>query len=255
MANENGTWIMRGLPWDDPYRICAWQELVNWVNEIGFLPLFANDITGFSAEEHVSPDYWWTGDKEQDLWEWREIIAASHKVAYSKFFGSKAGFISTAWLPYFANYRRNGYDFDSRYEDGLATYREKVIMDYYIGEDGEGDMLWKHDEILSTELKKMAGFGRSGLKNYPGIITGLQIQLYLVNTDFQRCKNKKGAEYGMSVSVMFPPETIWGYDLVTSAYSEEPVGSWQRIVDHVKKLYPDRTENALNGVIGKKPID
>ena len=156
MANENGTWIMRGLPWDDPYRIRTWQELVNWVNEIGFLPLFANDITGFSAEEHVSANYWWTGDKEQDPWEWREIIAASHKVAYGKFFGGKAGFISKEWLPYFANYRRNGYDFDSRYEDGLATYREKVIMDYYIGEDVEGDMLWKQDAILSTELKKMA---------------------------------------------------------------------------------------------------
>ena len=49
MANENGTWIMSGLSWDDPYRIRTWQELVNWVNEIGFLPLFANDITGFSA--------------------------------------------------------------------------------------------------------------------------------------------------------------------------------------------------------------
>ena len=243
---------MRGLPWDDPYRIRTWQELVNWVNEIGFLPLFANDITGFSAEEHVSANYWWTGDKEQDPWEWREIIAASHKVAYGK---CKAGFISKTWLPYFANYRRNGYDFDSRYEDGLATYREKVIMDYYIGEDGEGDMLWKQDAILSTELKKMAGFGKGGLKNYPGIITGLQMQLYLVITDFQRRKNKKGAEYGMSVSVMFPPEMIWGYDLVTSAYSEEPVESWQRIVDHVKKLYPDSTESALNGLIGKKPID
>lgn len=60
--------------------------------------------------------------------------------------------IHRQWLPYFANYRRSGYDFDSRYEDGLATYREKVIMDYYIGEDGEGDILWKQDAILSTEL-------------------------------------------------------------------------------------------------------
>ena len=195
------------------------------------------------------------GRQRAGPWEWREIIAASHEVAYGKFFGGKAGFISKEWLPYFANYRRNGYDFDSRYEDGLATYREKVIMDYYIGEDGEGDMLWKQDAILSTELKKMAGFGKGGLKNYPGIITGLQMQLYLVITDFQRRKNKKGAEYCMSVSVMFPPETIWGYDLVTSTYSEEPAESWQRIVDHVKKLYPDSTESALNGLIGKKPID
>ncbi len=126
-------------------------------------------------------------------------------------------------------------------------------MDYYIGEDHNGDMVFKQDEILSTELKKMAGFGKGGLKNYPGIITGLQMQLYLVITDFQRRKNKKGAEYGMSVSVMCPPEKIWGYDLVTSAYSEEPAESWQRIYDHVKKLYPDSTESALIGLIGKKP--
>lgn len=254
MTNENGEWIMRGLAWDAPYRIRTWQELVSWVNEIGFLPLFANDITGFSEEEHVSPNYWWTGDKEQDPWEWHEIIAASHEVAYGKFFGSKAGFISKEWLPYFANYRRNGYDFDSRYVDGLATYREKVIMDYYIGEDHNGDMVFKQDEILSTELKKMAGFGKGGLKNYPGIITGLQMQLYLVITDFQRRKNKKGAEYGMSVSVMCPPEKIWGYDLVTSAYSEEPAESWQRIYDHVKKLYPKSSDEAVIGLIGKKPI-
>lgn len=253
MENVNGNWIMRGLAWDDPYRIRTWQELVRWVNEIGFLPFFANDVTGFSAEEHVSPDFWWTGDKAQDPWEWREIIAASHEVAYGKFFGGKAGFISKAWLPYFANARRNGYDFDSRYEDGLATFREKVIMDYYIGEDSDGEILWKQDDILSTDLKKMAGFGKGGLKNYPGILTGLQMQLYLVITDFRRRKNKKGAEYGMSVSVMFPPETIWGYDLVTAAYAEDPSQSWQRIMDRVMELYPEADKTAVIGLIGKKP--
>ena len=35
------------------------------------------------------------------------------KVAYGKFFDKKAGFISLEWLPYFANYRRSGYDFDA----------------------------------------------------------------------------------------------------------------------------------------------
>ena len=61
-------WIMKGMDWDDPYRIRTWQELVNWVNEVGFLPLFAGGIPGFSAEEHVSRDTWWTGDREQDPW-------------------------------------------------------------------------------------------------------------------------------------------------------------------------------------------
>ncbi len=65
MANEGGAWIMRGLGWNDPYRIRTWQELVSWIKEVGFLPLFANEIEGFSAEEHVSANYWWTGDRDQ----------------------------------------------------------------------------------------------------------------------------------------------------------------------------------------------
>ena len=79
MSVENGEWIMHGLAWDDPYRIRSPKELVNWIKEVGFLPLLGNGVKGFSVEEHVSADYWWSGDKEQDPWEWREIIAAGHE--------------------------------------------------------------------------------------------------------------------------------------------------------------------------------
>lgn len=156
---------MRGLDWDNPYRIRSWQELINWINEIGFLPLFANSIEGFSAEEHVSPDFWWTGDRDEDPWEWREIIAASHQVAYGKFFDQKAGFISLDWLPYFANYRRGGYDFDARWEDGLANRREKKIMDLLTSNDDEGDITFPDEQILSTELKKKARFMCRDIRN------------------------------------------------------------------------------------------
>ena len=130
MANENGEWIMRGLDWDNPYRIRTPEELINYINQVGFLPLFANEVPGFSAEEHVSPLFWWTGDPEQDPWLWREIIARSGKVAYGKFFNRKTGFISKEWLPAFANYRRNGYDFDALWDDEMASFREKKIRYY-----------------------------------------------------------------------------------------------------------------------------
>ncbi len=253
MANENGEWIMRGLDWNDPYRIRTWQELINWINEVGFLPFFANVIDGFSAEEHVFPGYWWTGDRDQDPWEWREIIAASHKVAYGKFFDRKAGFISLEWLPYFVNYRRNGYDFDSRWEDGLANRREKLVMDLLTGRDEDGDMTFPDGQILSTDLKKKAGFAKNGEKNYPGIITGLQMQTYLVITDFHRRVNKRGEEYGMPVSVLLPPEAIWGYETVTAAYSEKPEDSWDRITGRIRGLYPDADEEEITGLIGKRP--
>lgn len=131
MAVENGAWIMRGLRWDDPCRIRSWQELVRWIDEIGFLPLFKNEIDGFSVEEHTSDLYWWSEDPEQDPWQWRQWIARSGQVAYGKFFGKKAGFISRAWFPHFVNWRRNGYDFDSRWDEELASMRQKRIMDQF----------------------------------------------------------------------------------------------------------------------------
>lgn len=244
---------MRGLNWDNPYRIRTWQELVSWVNQVGFLPLFANEVEGFSAEEHVSPDFWWTGDPEQDPWVWRERIAASRQAAYGKFFDKKAGFISVRWLPCFANFRRDGYDFDSRWEDGLASRREKKIMDLLTDKDEEGDVIWTDREILSTDLKRKAGFSKGGEKNFPGIVTGLQMQMYLVITDFRRRFNKKGSEYGMPVSVLLPPEAVWGYEAVTAAYRERPVRSWQRIYDRVRELYPAADEASVIRLIGKRP--
>lgn len=253
MAVEDGVWIMKGLKWNDPYRIRTWQELINWINEVGFLPLFSNGVEGFSAEEHVSPDYWWTGIREEDPWEWREIMAAGHQVAYGKFFDQKAGFISLEWLPFFANYRRNGYDFDSRYEDGLASRREKKIMDMLTGRDEDGDVTFPDDQILSTELKKKAGFGKGGEKNYPGIITGLQMQTYLVITDFHRRENKRGEEYGMPVSVLLPPEAVWGYEHVTGAYNESPRESYGRIISRIKEKFPDAQDADIIKMIGKRP--
>ena len=253
MSVENGEWIMKGLGWDDPYRIRSRHELAGWINEIGFLPLFGNEIEGFSVEEHVSPDYWWTGDREQDPWEWREIIAAGHEVAYGKFFDKKSGFISLEWLPYFVNFRRDGYDFDSRWEDGLANRREKIIMDMLTARDDDGDMTFLDIQILSTELKRKAGFGKGKEKNFPGITTGLMMQIYLVITDFHRRANKAGEEYGMPVSVLQPPEAVWGYDAVTAAYDEAPKQSWQRIFDRVKEKFPESDGKAIIRLIGKCP--
>ena len=247
-------WIMNGLEWDDPLRIRSWQELVNWINEVGFLPLFRNEVPGFSAEEHVHSWSWWTDDPQQDPWIWREIIARSHQVAYGKFFDKKAGFISVEWLPYFSNYRRDGYDFDALWEDGLVGRREKSIMDLLTRRDEDGDVTFPEIRILSTDLKKQAGFGKEGAKNYPGIVTALQMQTYLVITDFTRRKNKKGAEYGMPVSILQPPEALWGYETVTAAYEEKPEDSWSRIFDRVRECFPAGSEKEIIKVIGKRPV-
>lgn len=227
MADE-GSWVMHGLDWDDPRRLQTWQDVVDRVNDVGFLPLFQNEIPGFSVEEQVSDRFWWTGDPAQDPWEWRAMIARSGEVAYGKFFGKKAGFISRDWFPHFANWRRDGYDFDARWDDALASARSKKIMDRFQSEE----------LLLSTRLKQLAGFGKGGEKNFSGVITELQMQTYLIIRDFRRRQNKAGAEYGMAVSVFSTPEALWGYEHITSAYGMAPADSHALIVAQRERFYP-----------------
>lgn len=239
MAAEGGAWIMRGLEWENPYRIRSYQELIRWIDEVGFLPLFKNEAEGFSVEEHVSDRFWWTGDREQDPWVWREIIAGTGEVAYGKFFNRKSGFVSLRWFPRFANFRRDGYDFDARWDDELANIRCKKIMDVFETKE----------ECTGLELKRTAGFGRDGEKNFDGIVTELQMESYLVIREFRRKRNKKGVEYGMPVSVYARPETLWGYEMISSAYSEEPEESWEQIFAHVRRMFPETDERMLRKVL------
>lgn len=57
----------------------------------------------------------------------------------------------------------------------------------------------------------------------------------------------------MAVSIMLPPESIWGYEKVTAAYSEKPKESWSRIFEHVKEMCPEADGADIIRLIGKTP--
>lgn len=238
MGNESNTWVMYGVDRNDPECIHTADEAIDVINEIGFLPLFKNEIPGFSLEERTVPDYWWCEDPETDPWIWREMIARSGKVAYGKFFDKKAGFISLKWLPVFANYRRDGYDFDALYEDGKAPMKHKKIMTNFMEERADS-------VLLSAELKKLAGFGKDGEKGFEGAVTNLCMQLYLCNCDFRKRKNKKDREYGWNVAAYCTPEHLWGYEAVTSDYKTDPKESLRKLIDYMHDRYPIATDRQI----------
>lgn len=244
MSVENGEWIMHGLDESDPACIHSIEELIEYINQVGFLPLFKNDIPGFSVEERTVPDFWWSGDASKDPWEWRAIIAREGKVAYGKLYGNKAGFVSKEWLPYLANVRRDGYDFDALWEDGKASRRQKMIMDLFLEED---ESLVK--EFYSNELKEKAGFGKNGEKGFDTVLNSLQMQTYLIVRDFRQRKNKKGQFYGWAVAVVTTPEHIFGRDLVTAAYAEEPEESVRKILEKVRRHFPEAEEGTVRRIV------
>lgn len=240
MAIENGTWIMYGVDEYDPCCLHTVEELTDYINQIGFLPLFKNEIPGFSVEERTVPDFWWTGDRSRDPWEWREIIAQRGEIAYGKFFHKKAGFISRKWMPVFCNYRRDGYDFDALWDDEKASHRQKKIMDLFD----------ENTELYSFELKKQAGFGKGGEKNFDGVVADLQMKMYLCVRDFRRKKNKLGREYGWPISVYSMPEHLWGYEFISHGYKEKTEDSRERIFQHIRDVYPIATEAQIRKVLG-----
>lgn len=240
MANENGEWIMHGMAKNDPERIRTVRALEDYVNQLGFLPLFKNEIDGFSVEEHTYGPDWWSDNEEIDPWEWRKLIAAGGRIAYGKFFNNKAGYISLDWLPVFANWRRDGYDFDARWEDEKASHRQKKLMDLFL----------HSEELYSFEMKELGGFGKGGEKNFEGTLTSLQMQTYLVVRDFRQRKNKAGIPYGWGIALYTTPELLWGSDLISSGYSEAPEVSKQKILEHIKKLYPNASDAEVKKVLG-----
>ena len=238
-------WIMHGPDAADPDCIRSVPELEKYIEKVGFLPLFRSEIPGFSVEEHVAPDAWWTGDPETDPWEWRKAIASGGRIAYGKFFGRKAGFISKEWFPAFANYRRDGYDFDARWDDELASIRSKKIMDLFMEENLDR-------ELFAADIKQEAGFGRE--KNFDGEITNLQMQTYLCIGGFRRKTNKAGNEYGWGVAVYCTPEHLWGYEHVASAYSEAPSESAAKLSAHLRELFPQAEDVQITKCLGMKAI-
>ncbi len=213
------------------------EDVIAMTEKLGFLPFFANKIPGFSVEEHTPRELWFT--ETDGPWEWKGPVARTKKCLYGKFFGGKAGFISPEWFPDFANYRRDGFDFDSRYESGLASRKD---MDVY-------DTVSRYKTLLSKKLKSLCGYSRGGEKGFDGVITRLQMQTYLCIADFEYMRDKFGNQYGWGVARYSTPEELLGYEAVTSAYSREPSESLERILEHLKKVLPQADGQQLYRMI------
>ena len=239
-----GEWIMKGCSRTDKDCLHSPDDLRKLIRKVGFLPLFSNDIPGFSVEEHTPAEDWWIEDASRDPWAWRQVLAKDEGVAYGKFFDRKAGFISKEWFPAFANYRRDGYDYEGLYEDGKLNSRCKRILDILeLNDEAEGLGL------LSFEIKKRAALD----KGFEGALTELQMKTFLIMSDFRQRHNKRGEAFGWYVAELMTPETKWGYDAVNSC-GDKPEDSWYRICQQIRKHFPKADEETIRKTAGiRKP--
>ncbi|WP_035764715.1 AlkZ-related protein [Butyrivibrio sp. NC2002] len=221
-------------------------DLVDLVNEIGFLPFFSCRIEGFSLEENVSYEAWyqgrWKGRVHWDAWDWKGEVLREKELVYGKFFEKKAGFISMKLWPDFCNYRRDGYDFDARFDDGIAAYKDKGVVDFINGSGA----------TLTREIKNGLNYKKGGNKGFETVITRLQMQTYVVPVDYEYSKRKSGDEYGWGNCRYDIAENYRGDKLCRSAYKRSPEESLDRIIKHIRKALPRMDEDELRTLLGCK---
>lgn len=214
------------------------EDIMELTAEAGFLPLFTGDIPGFSVEDFCPPELWFS-DEADGPWEWKGPIARSGTCVYGKFFGGRAGFVSREWFPDFANLRRDGYDFDARYDDGLASRKDKDVY----------DTIAAHGAILSRELKRLRNYRKGGNTGFDMVITRLQMQSYVVIGDFVYLQDKFGRPYGWGVAEYTTPEALFGCDFVAAAYRRKPEESKERIFGHLRVILPEAKEEQLRKLL------
>ena len=214
------------------------EDVRETVRRLGFLPFFRNEIPGFSIEEHTPPALWFT--EIPGPWEWKGELARDRDLIYGKFFRGRAGFLRRDWFAVFANLRRDGYDFDARFDDGLASLRDKSLY----------DIAAERGSLSSKELKVLAGYGKGGEKGFDGRVTRLQMQTYLLISDFVYALDRYGREYGWGIACYATPEHRFGEDWLAEAYREDPARSKERVYAHLQGLFPEASEKQLRRLLG-----
>ncbi len=223
------------MTFSDAFVISSMQELMELIEEVGFVPFFENEIRGFSIEEHIAPACWYGGSEGTwEAWEWKGPVIREMKCAYGKFLRNKAMYVSPEWFGDFANYRRDGYDFDARYDDGLASFYDKELY----------ELLEANAPVRSRTLKQIGGYGKKGRRGFDGLITRLQRQCYVVISDFQYEIDRYGNPYGWGIAEYSTPEKFLGKKFSDQVYTRTPQESYARVLRQFHKILPnaDRTQ-------------
>lgn len=221
-------------------------DLIRAVETFGIVPYFSNSIPGFSLEEHCPPQILFS-DSGDDTWEWKGAVIRETGCAYGKFFEKKCAYVRRDLFLDLANYRRDGYDFDARYDDGLARAQDKQLY----------DLIEEQAPVLSKVLRQSGGYAYSGhwqktegKKGFDPSITRLQEQCYVIVSDFVYTLDKKGNRRGWGVAQYSTPEKFMGEFFSEQVYQRSPEESYARLLDHLRRCFPGAEDRQLKRFLG-----
>ena len=211
-------------------------ELMDYIQQVGFLPLLDSGIRGFSADEAVDPDCRYVllddGGWDWPLWKWKGPVVTEGGYVYGKFFNKKAGFVSRDWWPDLYNWRHHAHPAPS-----AGSIEETILM-----------TLREHGSLITRELRGACGFtGPKMRSRFDGYVTRLQMACRIVTEDFVYPRDKHNHEYGWGWALLNTPEQLLGKEACHC--DRTPEESLERMLNHLSHILPRATEKQLENLI------
>lgn len=212
-------------------QISSAPQMMEAIQELGFVPLLYSGIPGFSAEEMVDEDCRYVvydDGWDWPMWKWKGPIINEGGCVYGKFFDKKAGYISLDWWPDFCNWRRS---VNPMPEEG--SIEEAILL-----------TLQEHGSLITRELRSACGFtGPKMRSRFDAYVTRLQMACRIVTEDFVYPRDRHGREYGWGWSLLTTPERLYGRE---ACYCDRsPQDSRDRILQHLHGILPNATPQQL----------
>ncbi len=206
-------------------------QMMEAIQEMGFVPLLWSGIPGFSAEEMVDDDCRYVvfdDGWDWPMWKWKGPIINEGNCVYGKFFDKKAGYISLEWWPDFCNWRRSVYPAPE-----AGSVDEAILL-----------TLQEHGSLITRELRAACGFtGPKMRSRFDAYVTRLQMSCRIVTEDFVYPRDRHGHEYGWGWSLLTTPEQLYGRDACQC--DRTPEASHDRIMAHLREILPQATDKQL----------
>ena len=206
-------------------------QLMDFIQQAGFLPLLDSGINGYSAEDVVDSDCRYVvydDGWDWPLWKWKGPIVTEGGCVYGKFFDKKAGFVSRAWWPDLYNWRRHAHPAPS-----AGSIEETILL-----------TLREHGSLITRELRASCGFTGSKMRSrFDSYVTRLQMACRIVTEDFVYPRDRHNRPYGWGWALLTTPEQLLGKEACQCDRS--PKESLERMLDHLKRLLPHASEKQL----------
>ena len=240
-------------------RIVSAETMYDAVMQTGIIPFFAGPVPGYSIEEMVPRECWFT-DECLGPWDWKIDLVQSGDIAYGKFLnGGKAAFASARWYKELMNWRRAQEKYRPKDEKLL-----KIMA--FVRENGSAEV---------KGLRQLLGLNKARVDS---LLTKLQMDTLIVTGDIKRVYSGADLHYsgwqrssfcmpddlfedfgadffGKSRTPEDPAAVFFGKGTTTkdnpaAAESRMPEESYKLLANLIREQFPLATDSGIAKVLG-----